>query len=101
MDIVNRGQAAVAAFEARERMCDRPSVAPAQWRSVLSAAREVAVPTFLNGRQLRDYQLASLRWMVSNMRVGRNCILGDEMARARAPPLALAGTYIFTLLPSS
>jgi SNF2 family DNA or RNA helicase len=38
-----------------------------------------AVPEFLNGRSLRDYQLVSLAWMVNNWRSRRNCILGDEM----------------------
>ena len=39
------------------------------------------VPDFLNGRCLRDYQLASLQWMVANWSEGRNCILGDEVRR--------------------
>jgi len=41
-----------------------------------------AVPTFLNSRQLRDYQQLSLKWMVSNRYASPaplNCILGDEM----------------------
>lgn len=37
------------------------------------------MPTFFNGRSLRDYQLASLQWMVANWSEGRNCILGDEV----------------------
>lgn len=40
-----------------------------------------AVPEFLGGRTLRDYQLESLRWHVNNLRACRNCILGDEMVR--------------------
>lgn len=40
-----------------------------------------AVPDFLNGRSLRDYQQESLRWHVNNLRASRNCILGDEMVR--------------------
>lgn len=38
-----------------------------------------AVPTFENGRKLRDYQVESLKWMSKNWYTGRNCILGDEM----------------------
>ena len=38
-----------------------------------------AVPDFLNGRQLRDYQLKSLQWMVANWHQEINCILGDEV----------------------
>ena len=37
------------------------------------------VPSFCNGRMLRDYQLESLKWMVQNWYTGKNCILGDEM----------------------
>ena len=37
------------------------------------------IPSFCNGRELRDYQKESLKWMVSNWASGRNCILGDEM----------------------
>jgi len=45
-----------------------------------------AVPDFLNGRQLRDYQLASLQWMVANWHQEINCILGDEVERAEWLP---------------
>lgn len=38
-----------------------------------------AVPSFLNGRKLRDYQILSLQWMMQNFRAKKNCILGDEM----------------------
>ena len=38
-----------------------------------------AVPTFCNGRTLRDYQLASLQWNISNWWTQTNCILGDEV----------------------
>jgi SNF2 family DNA or RNA helicase len=78
---VPHAQAALAAFEKRERARDDPSAAALRRRGALGSAREDAVPSFLNGRQLRAYQLDSLRWMVANMRAGRNCILGDEMAR--------------------
>jgi len=37
------------------------------------------VPTFCNGRKLRDYQQDSLKWMIQNWYSGKNCILGDEM----------------------
>ena len=38
-----------------------------------------AVPAFCNGRELRDYQKHSLKWMSNNWYNGKNCILGDEM----------------------
>ena len=76
-------QAAVEAFEARERGRDeRASAAEQKRRTASACVREDAVPEFLNGRTLRDYQVTSLHWMVANMRAGRNCILGDEMVRA-------------------
>lgn len=37
------------------------------------------IPTFCNGRTLRDYQVESLKWMIQNWYNGKNCILGDEM----------------------
>eukprot|EP00892_Ulva_mutabilis_P002486 jgi/Ulvmu1/12238/UM086_0029.1 len=41
--------------------------------------RGEGVPTFLNGRTLRDYQVNSFKWMVQHVLKGQNCILGDEM----------------------
>lgn len=82
-----RAQACIEAFRARERR----DGASAPQRKRLADAREDAVPAFLNGRALRDYQRESLKWMVGNMRRGQNCILGDEMVRA-APALAVPGT---------
>ena len=38
-----------------------------------------ALPKFCNGRELRDYQQESLKWMAKNWYDGKNCILGDEM----------------------
>lgn len=38
-----------------------------------------AVPAFKNGRQLRDYQEVSFRWMAQHSLAARGCILGDEM----------------------
>ena len=45
----------------------------------LSQLQGTEVPSFLNGRALRDYQVDSLHWMISNLRQKRSCILGDEM----------------------
>lgn len=36
-------------------------------------------PAFKNDRKLRDYQLVSLKWMLTNWLQLRSCILGDEM----------------------
>lgn len=47
------------------------------------AARTDVVPQFLNGRKLRDYQCESLKWMMANFRIQKNCILGDEMVRSQ------------------
>lgn len=41
-----------------------------------------AVPTFLNNKELRDYQKVSLHWMIGHRYASPNpvhCILGDEM----------------------
>ena len=38
-----------------------------------------SLPSFCNGRALRDYQKESLKWMAKNWYDGKNCILGDEM----------------------
>lgn len=40
-----------------------------------------AVPTFCNGRALRDYQKVSLEWMANNCEQRINCILGDEVGQ--------------------
>ena len=53
----------------------------------LSQLQGTEVPSFLNGRVLRDYQVDSLHWMISNLRQKRSCILGDEMV---SPPLTHA-----------
>jgi Chromo (CHRromatin Organisation MOdifier) domain len=37
------------------------------------------LPTFKNGRKLRDYQEASFKWMVQHNLQGQGCVLGDEM----------------------
>lgn len=37
------------------------------------------VPIFKNHRQLKDFQVESLNWLVSNWHDNRNCILADEM----------------------
>ncbi|BDA49984.1 Chromodomain-helicase-DNA-binding protein 6 [Coccomyxa sp. Obi] len=62
---------AIAAFKKREQ--------PSPLRKGASAARTDVVPSFLNGRKLRDYQRDSLKWMMANFRIQKNCILGDEM----------------------
>ena len=66
-------QADVQAFKRREK--PRGKAAHAE----LSQLQGTEVPSFLNGRTLRDYQIDSLHWMISNLRKKRNCILGDEM----------------------
>lgn len=43
------------------------------------ASAAPAVPEFQNGRQLRDYQKESLKWMAANCNAQLNCILGDEV----------------------
>jgi SNF2 family DNA or RNA helicase len=37
------------------------------------------IPDFLNGRELRDYQVESFKWMVQHALTNSSCILGDEM----------------------
>ena len=77
----------MAAFRAREAGRDAGgAITQAEQRRLLAEVtqREDAVPAFLNGRALRDYQVESLKWMMGNFRRGHNCILGDEMVRACA-----------------
>jgi hypothetical protein len=66
-------QEKIALFKKREQ--------PAAMRKGAATARADVVPTFLNGRKLRDYQRESLKWMMANFRHQKNCILGDEMVR--------------------
>jgi SNF2 family DNA or RNA helicase len=68
-------QADIAAFQKREKV--RRKGGPMASSQHLSDA----VPDFLNGRKLRDYQIESLHWMIQNLRRKINCILGDEMVR--------------------
>lgn len=72
-------QADIAAFHKREKV-KRKAVPMASSQHAADA-----VPDFLNGRKLRDYQIESLRWMVDNLRHKKNCILGDEMVRVLRP----------------
>lgn len=67
-------QEAIAAFKKREQ--------PSALKKGASTARTDLVPSFLNGRKLRDYQRDSLKWMMANFRIQKNCILGDEMVCA-------------------
>ena len=66
-------QAHVLAFQKRERKPKKPAAVDC------SQHHSDAVPDFLNGRVLRDYQIVSLHWMMENFRNRRSCILGDEM----------------------
>ncbi|KAK9833308.1 hypothetical protein WJX81_005199 [Elliptochloris bilobata] len=73
-------EAALTSNEDQEqlRLFWKREMVPAKARKA-GVPKKDAVPEFLNGRELRDYQLASLQWMMQNRRVSRNCILGDEM----------------------
>lgn len=89
-----------AALECYRRMNAAPSkhsrAAVARYKPVLVTSK--MLPSFRNGRSLRDYQQISLHWMVSNYMglvdeglqeqgyqagVARNCILGDEVRGVR------------------
>eukprot|EP00955_Chlamydomonas_euryale_P111732 366086-Chlamydomonas_euryale.AAC.11 len=59
--------------------CRRPPPPPSGPRAAVESAKTFAMPQFRSGRTLRDYQDTSVRWMVSNFRCGRSCVLGDEM----------------------
>ena len=72
-------QADVQAFKKREK--PRGKAAHVE----LSQLQGTEVPSFLNGRALRDYQVDSLHWMISNLRQKRSCILGDEMVSPTSP----------------
>lgn len=51
--------------------------------------RGEGVPEFQNGRMLRDYQVASFKWMVQHVLKGQNCILGDEMGLGKTAQVRL------------
>jgi len=53
-----------------------------------------AVPKFLGSRELRSYQLESLRWMMRNRLAGRNCVLGDEMGLGKTAQSAAALAFL-------
>lgn len=77
-------QDALAAFRATLR----PTLPKEPTRPTKKLLDERRLPSFLNGRRLRDYQEVSLHWMLGNYRgeagagggwEPRNCILGDEV----------------------
>jgi hypothetical protein len=78
-------KAALAAFIRTSKLPSRPLKAPAPPRVALLKSK--VLPSFNNGRKLRDYQETSLHWMINNYRGDcakgvwepRNCILGDEV----------------------
>ena len=72
-------QADIQAFRKRERPPKKAA------RVDCSQHHADAVPDFLNGRVLRDYQTTSLQWMMQNFRQNRSCILGDEMVCLSRP----------------
>lgn len=43
-------------------------------------------PEGVTGGEMREYQLAGLRWLVARWDEGVNAILADEMARSPPPP---------------
>lgn len=42
------------------------------------------MPTFENGRELKNYQVESVRWMAGHFLKRRSCILGDEVRLGEA-----------------
>lgn len=47
-------------------------------------------PHFLEGGEMRDYQLHGLSWLISMYRNGVGAILGDEMVGVPNRPATLA-----------
>lgn len=47
-------------------------------------------PHFLEGGEMRDYQLHGLSWLISMYRNGVGAILGDEMVGIPDRPVTLA-----------
>ena len=85
-------QADIQAFRKRERPPKK--AAPVD----CSQHHADAVPDFLNGRVLRNYQTDSLQWMMLNFRQNRSCILGDEMVCLSRPEWRVCNKYANPLL---
>ncbi|CEF98466.1 Helicase, C-terminal [Ostreococcus tauri] len=51
-------------------------------------------PEFKNGMSLREYQVTSFEWMVSNYYRGRNVILGDEMGLGKTAQCISVMEYV-------
>lgn len=69
----------VEVYWAREKASEK-KMAPASPQVLTELlASGKAVPDFLNGRKLRDYQVESFKWMVQRALTNSHCILGDEM----------------------
>lgn len=49
---------------------------------VPSSCGKDIMPSFCNGRELRDYQKEGVLFLLQNARENRNSLLGDEMGRA-------------------
>lgn len=48
----------------------------------LSYGKDI-IPSFCNGRELRDYQKEGVLFLLQNARENRNSLLGDEMGWAK------------------
>ncbi|KAG2496454.1 hypothetical protein HYH03_005678 [Edaphochlamys debaryana] len=72
-------KAAVARFDRHNRKPGAVDDNTAWGSEELLSDPHFQLPTFCNGRTLREYQKVSVRWMVNNYLRGLNCILGDEM----------------------
>lgn len=54
-------------------------------------------PVYRDGRELRDYQVVSLNWMVEKWRANEGAILGDEMGLGKTiQVISLLHHYIYT-----
>ena len=99
---VSVAQAALAAFQRTSKLPSRPVKAPVPPKAALLKSK--VLPSFNNGRKLRDYQETSLHWMVNNYRGDcakgswepRNCILGDEV-RSNPNGLSLDAVPVLAL----
>jgi chromodomain-helicase-DNA-binding protein 1 len=98
------GQAQVDEYLQRESRATVPAhTVDYARRMLLSQHRALeAQPAYLQGGQLRDYQLQSLNWMIFSWMRGVNIILADEMGLGKTVQVcarSFVNLYMFTACP--
>ena len=63
----------------RYRYFDKPTPKPKGKKRSSQSTSRIALPSFENGRELREYQVTGVKWMLHHNIKKTNCILGDEV----------------------